>query len=97
MKSFFSFPYQLLLLLFYFSILIFFFQSDSIKVLWSYGERDPIHGNIKGHSKNRGWKNMHLLGPHFRKPVQKDGAIQQWDVTVKNVRIKNVFFLQSII
>uniref|UniRef100_A0A336L841 CSON004817 protein n=1 Tax=Culicoides sonorensis TaxID=179676 RepID=A0A336L841_CULSO len=61
--------------------------SDSIKVLWSYGEQDPIHGNHKGHNKNRGWKNMHLLGPHFKKSVQKDALIQQWDVTVKNITI----------
>lgn len=69
----------------YLKILFLVFQSDSIKVLWSYGEKDPV-GNVKGHNKNRGWKNMHLLGPHFKKPsLQKDKTIQQWDVTVKNV------------
>ncbi|KNC32203.1 MOXD1-like protein 1, partial [Lucilia cuprina] len=65
-------------------------QSDTIKVLWSFGDTDPIHGNLKGHGKNRGSKPLHLLGPMFRKPhtVNRNHQdVQKWDVTVQNVTI----------
>ena len=63
-------------------------QTDTIKVLWSFGDTDPIHGNLKGHGKNRGSKPLHLLGPMFRKPHglnRNRQDIQKWDVTVQNV------------
>ncbi|XP_037953331.1 MOXD1 homolog 1 [Teleopsis dalmanni] len=68
-------------------------SSDTIKVLWSFGDTDPIHGNLKGHAQNRGWKSLHLLGPMFRKSVsptltQRSHAdVHKWDVTVQNVTI----------
>ncbi|CAD7088046.1 unnamed protein product [Hermetia illucens] len=59
---------------------------DTIKVLWSFGEKDPIHGNLKGHGTNRGVKSLHLLEPMFRKPTNRN-EIKQWDVTVRNVTV----------
>lgn len=63
-------------------------QSDTMKVLWSFGDTDPIHGNLKGHGSNRGAKPLHLLNPLFRKPTH-NRDIKQWDVTVKNVSRRN--------
>lgn len=60
---------------------------DTIKVLWSFGEKDPIHGNLKGHGTNRGVKSLHLLEPMFRKPTNRN-EIKQWDVTVRNVSLR---------
>jgi hypothetical protein len=71
----------------FFSFFLSFNQHDTIKVLWSYGDKDPIDGimDIKGHGKNRGVKPMHLVGPLFKKPNHHNDDIKQWDVTVKNV------------
>uniref|UniRef100_A0A453Z062 DOMON domain-containing protein n=1 Tax=Anopheles gambiae TaxID=7165 RepID=A0A453Z062_ANOGA len=63
--------------------------SDTMKILWSYGDRDPVAGSLKGHSGNRGARSIHFLGPMFRRPadaLQRDD-LRQWDVTVKNVSI----------
>lgn len=60
-----------------------------MKILWSYGDRDPVAGSLKGHSGNRGARSIHFLGPMFRRPadaLQRDD-LRQWDVTVKNVSI----------
>ncbi|XP_073844167.1 MOXD1 homolog 1 [Musca autumnalis] len=74
--------------------------TDTIKVLWAFGDTDPIHGNLKGHGKNRGFKPLHLLGPMFRKnhgssssssssttAARHQQDTQKWDVTVQNVTI----------
>lgn len=58
-------------------------QVDTVKVLWTFGERDPIYGDLKGHGKNRGYKSLNLLGPMFRKEANPD--THKWDVTVQNV------------
>lgn len=58
-------------------------QTDTVKVLWTFGETDPIYGDLKGHGKNRGYKSLNLLGPMFRKEVNTD--THKWDVTVQNV------------
>uniref|UniRef100_A0A1I8PU30 DOMON domain-containing protein n=1 Tax=Stomoxys calcitrans TaxID=35570 RepID=A0A1I8PU30_STOCA len=69
--------------------------TDTIKVLWAFGDTDPIHGNLKGHGKNRGFKPLHLLGPMFRKShvtsstTRRQPDIQKWDVTVQNVTIES--------
>nr|XP_036230713.1 MOXD1 homolog 1 [Bactrocera oleae] len=59
---------------------------DTVKVLWTFGERDPIYGDLKGHGKNRGYKSLNLLGPMFRKEANPD--THKWDVTVQNVTIE---------
>ncbi|XP_049547177.1 MOXD1 homolog 1 [Anopheles darlingi] len=61
--------------------------ADTMKVLWSYGDRDPVAGSLKGHSKNRGARSIHFLGPQFRRPTDQREDLRQWDVTVKNVSI----------
>lgn len=63
------------------------FGTDTVKVLWSFGDTDPVHGNLKGHGTNRGVKPLHLLVPMFKKPSSKDEIIK-WDVTVQNVSIE---------
>lgn len=69
-----------------FNLLSFFlFQTDTIKVLWSYGDRDPVHGDFKGHGPhNRGFRTLHLMEPMFKKPNHARD-LRQWDVTVRNV------------
>uniref|UniRef100_B4MQU2 GK21375 n=2 Tax=Drosophila willistoni TaxID=7260 RepID=B4MQU2_DROWI len=70
------------------------FTRDTIKVLWSYGDTDPIHGSLKGHGQNRGVKSLHLLAPLFHKhpnhaPHSTDKSpVNKWDVTVNNVTIE---------
>ena len=59
-------------------------QSETVKVLWSFGDTDPIHGNLKGHGKNRGYKSLHLIGPMFRKNAKSAHESHKWDVTVQN-------------
>lgn len=66
---------------------VFYFQTNTIKVLWSFGDKDPIHGDIKGHDGNRGVKSLYLMSPLFKKPLKNNIDIRQWDVTVKNVSI----------
>ncbi|KAL9918508.1 MOXD1 homolog 1 [Glossina fuscipes fuscipes] len=69
--------------------------SDTLKVLWSFGDTDPTHGNLKGHGKNRGHKSLHLMGPMFHKSHILSAAsrhnqeIHKWDVTVQNVSIQS--------
>ncbi|XP_036334198.1 MOXD1 homolog 1-like, partial [Rhagoletis pomonella] len=60
---------------------------DTIKVLWTFGETDPIYGDLKGHGKNRGFKSLNLFGPMFRKESNID--THKWDVTVQNVTIES--------
>lgn len=62
----------------------FLLQADTIKVLWSYGDKDPIFDQMKGHGINRGAKSMHLMSPMARRPPH-NRDLRQWDVTVKNV------------
>lgn len=65
---------------------VFFLQADTIKVLWSYGEKDPIFDKMTGHGTNRGAKPLHLMAPMARRPLHyRDN--RQWDVTVQNVSI----------
>lgn len=60
-------------------------QTDTIKVLWAYGDRDPVHGDFKGHGPhNRGVRTLHLMEPMFKKPSHARD-VRQWDVTVRNV------------
>ncbi|XP_062127901.1 MOXD1 homolog 1 [Drosophila sulfurigaster albostrigata] len=61
-------------------------SNDTIKVLWSFGSTDPIHGNLEGHGQNRGARSLHLLNPVFRKQRHET---HQWDITVNNVTIES--------
>ncbi|XP_059608084.1 MOXD1 homolog 1 [Phlebotomus argentipes] len=62
--------------------------SNTLKVLWSFGDEDPTHGDLRGHGRNRGAKSLHLTGPQFRRPATiKD--VRQWDVTVRNVSVES--------
>ncbi|XP_055379541.1 MOXD1 homolog 1 [Condylostylus longicornis] len=66
--------------------------SETLKVLWSFGKTDPIHGNLNSHGHNRGVKSLFLLGPLFKRPsppLLDFFDIKQWDVTVKNVAVEN--------
>lgn len=65
-------------------IFLFLFQADTIKILWSYGDKDPIFDEMKGHGINRGVKSLHLMAPMARKPLH-NRDVRQWDLTVKNV------------
>lgn len=54
-------------------------------MLWAYGDRDPVHGDFKGHGPlNRGVRTLHLMEPMFKKPIHTRD-LRQWDVTVRNV------------
>lgn len=53
-------------------------------MLWSYGEKDPVFEELKGHGMNRGSKSIHLMAPMARRPIH-NRDIRSWDVTVKNV------------
>ncbi|KAJ6646050.1 MOXD1 like 1 [Pseudolycoriella hygida] len=63
-------------------------KADTIKVLWSYGDKDPIFDEMKGHGVNRGVKSLHLMAPMARKPLH-NRDVRQWDLTVKNVTIES--------
>lgn len=66
------------------------FSDDTIKVLWSFGNVDPIHGNLDGHGQNRGAKSLHLLNPVFRKQsITNNKETHQWDITVNNVTVES--------
>ncbi|XP_022225581.2 MOXD1 homolog 1 isoform X1 [Drosophila obscura] len=68
---------------------------DTLKVLWSFGDTDPVYGSLKGHGRNRGEKSLHLLSPMFQKnsvhtygATTESSAVNKWDVTVNNVTIE---------
>ncbi|KAH8372725.1 hypothetical protein KR009_004044 [Drosophila setifemur] len=66
--------------------------ADSFKILWSFGDEDPVHGSLDriGHGQNRGFKSMHLYSPMFQKNsvIKDESAIQKWDITVNNVTVE---------
>ncbi|XP_030383547.1 MOXD1 homolog 1 [Scaptodrosophila lebanonensis] len=70
-------------------------NGDTIKVLWSFGDTDPIHGNLKGHGRNRGVKPLHLLSPLFEKsaailqPTTGKRETHKWDISMQNVTIES--------
>ncbi|EDW61204.1 MOXD1 homolog 1 [Drosophila virilis] len=62
---------------------------DTIKVLWSFGKIDPIHGNLEGHGQNRGAKPLLLMNPVFRKQNKTNNQLtHQWDIVVNNVTLE---------
>ncbi|XP_017062155.1 MOXD1 homolog 1 [Drosophila ficusphila] len=60
------------------------FTSETLKVLWSIGKSDPIHGNLQWHGLKTSVKALNLFFPTFTK---KNVDLQTWDVTVSNVTI----------
>ncbi|KAH8260736.1 hypothetical protein KR038_008774 [Drosophila bunnanda] len=71
------------------------FSTDTVKILWSFGEIDPNYDSLTGHGNNRGVKSLHLLSPMFtqnsRDPhtrKNKKSETRNWDITVNNVTIE---------
>ncbi|XP_020809804.1 MOXD1 homolog 1 isoform X3 [Drosophila serrata] len=71
------------------------FSTDTVKILWSFGEMDPNYESLTWHGKNRGVKSVHLLSPMFtqnsRDPQTRKKKISEtrnWDITVNNVTIE---------
>nr|XP_041631596.1 MOXD1 homolog 1 isoform X2 [Drosophila kikkawai]XP_041631597.1 MOXD1 homolog 1 isoform X2 [Drosophila kikkawai] len=71
------------------------FSTDTLKILWSFGDMDPNYESLKGHGKNRGVKSLHLLSPKFtqnsRDPYTrkiKNSEISIWDITVNNITVE---------
>ncbi|BFG03078.1 MOXD1 homolog 1 [Drosophila madeirensis] len=63
--------------------------GDTLKLIWSFGDTDPVYGSLKGHGRNRGEKSLHLLSPMFQKHSgETDSSDSKWDVTVNNVTIE---------
>lgn len=64
-------------------------QSDTIKILWTFGEKDPVYGDLKWHGAHSGARSIHLISPLWKKPNfnhnNANRDIRQWDVAVKNV------------
>ncbi|KAH8234531.1 hypothetical protein KR032_008225 [Drosophila birchii] len=72
------------------------FSTDTIKILWSFGDMDPSYKSLTGHGKNRGAKSLKLLSPMFtqysrdsytRKNTKSE--INNWDITVNNVTVES--------
>lgn len=69
------------------------FQGNTIKLLWTYADKDPIYGNLKWHGTFSGVRSIHLLTPLWKKPnAAHNRDIRQWDVTVKNVSKTKLLF-----
>ncbi|KAH8272039.1 hypothetical protein KR018_007398 [Drosophila ironensis] len=66
------------------------FTVESLKVIWAFGDRDPIHGNLRGHGQNRGFKSMHLFSSSFQKDsiLMNGQGNKKWDITVTNVTVE---------
>lgn len=61
-------------------------QGNTIKLFWTYADKDPVYGNLKWFGTFSGVRSIHLLTPLWKKPnVGHNRDIRQWDVTVKNV------------
>lgn len=71
------------------------FQSDTIKILWTFGEKDPVYGNLKWHGTHGGARSIHLISPLWKKPNfnhnNANRDIRQWDVAVKNVSTRTFY------
>lgn len=64
-----------------------FLQGNTMKLMWTYGEKDPVYGHLKWHGTFSGVRSMHMLTPMWKKPNHGSNSREtsQWDVTVKNV------------
>lgn len=73
-------------------------QGNTMKLLWTYADKDPIYGHLKWHGTFSGVRPIHLLSPLWKKPNPSHNPnnrdIRQWDVTVKNV--SHFQFISSI-
>lgn len=65
------------------------FQGNTMKLLWTYADKDPVYGHLKWHGTFSGARSIHMLTPLWKKPNPSHNAnnrdTRQWDVTVKNV------------
>lgn len=77
-------------------------QSNTLKLLWTYSDKDPEFGHLKWYGSFSGVRPIHLLSPLWKKPnfghTSNGRDVRPWDVTVKNVSkiynlIKQFFFL----
>lgn len=68
-------------------------QGNTMKLLWTYGEKDPDFANLKWHGTFSGVRSIHMLTPMWKKPTHASNSrdARQWDVTVTNVSV--CFFL----
>lgn len=64
-------------------------QGNTMKLLWTYNDKDPVYGHLKWHGTFSGVRSIHMLTPLWKKPSASHNAnnrdTRQWDVTVKNV------------
>lgn len=72
-------------------------QGNTMKLLWTYGEKDPDFANLKWHGTFSGVRSIHMLTPMWKKPTHASNSrdTRQWDVTVKNVSVR--FFIFEMI
>lgn len=77
-----------ILILFLFCHLVY-LQSNTMKLLWTYADKDPVYGHLKWHGVFSGVRPIHMLTPLWKKPNPSHNSnnrdTRQWDVTVKNV------------
>lgn len=74
-------------------------QGNTMKLLWTYGEKDPDYSNLKWHGTFSGVRSIHMLTPMWKKPNHGANSrdARQWDVTVKNVSsTMYTFYLRSV-
>lgn len=71
------------------SFVIFYSQGNTMKLLWTYADKDPVYGHLKWHGVFSGVRPIHMLAPLWKKPNPSHNLnnrdMRQWDVTVKNV------------
>ncbi|XP_045124485.1 DBH-like monooxygenase protein 1 [Portunus trituberculatus] len=61
-------------------------SDDTVRVIWAYGDEDPIHEMDMKHHVERGTKSMYLREPKFRRPSMTDD-IKAWDIRAPNVSV----------
>ncbi|XP_055310996.1 MOXD1 homolog 1 [Sitodiplosis mosellana] len=66
--------------------------GNTMKLLWTYNDKDPVYGHLKWHGTFSGVRSIHMLTPLWKKPSPSHNAnnrdTRQWDVTVKNITIE---------
>ncbi|XP_017770957.1 PREDICTED: MOXD1 homolog 1 [Nicrophorus vespilloides] len=64
-------------------------SSDTVRVIWAMHEKDP-HYNFEMvyHGASRGSQSLHLLAPSVVPKPDQAGHVRNWDVTLKNMEVK---------
>ena len=59
-------------------------QGDTMRMIWAYGEDDPVDDMTMDRHVERGTKSIYLKEPRFTPPTDTED-IKTWDILAPNV------------